>query len=162
MLTKEQKKIINHTKGSAVVKAGPGTGKTHVLCCRVKHLKNMGVPPENIVLLTYNKDAADNMKARLAEQFNIDNVRCSTIHSLCYDIVRKYWPQLGFTAEPKMKDNLLKIRRTILIQRVASRYHINQKELKKAVYSVINEDEKISPIKQENGLAKAKAEVLKR
>jgi DNA helicase II / ATP-dependent DNA helicase PcrA len=162
MLTIEQKAIIKHKRGPAVVTAGPGTGKTHVLCHRVKHLTNTGDSTEEIVMLTFSKAAALNMETRLEEQFEIDNVLCSTIHAYGYRIIRNNYLSLGFTATPKLKSKQLFKRLANIIKRVASRYHIDKRQLEKAVYSVVNDGKNISQIKQDNDLAKSTAEVLKR
>ncbi len=51
MMTDEQKLIVWHKQGSALVAAGPGTGKTHVLCCRVQYLIKRGVSTERILVV---------------------------------------------------------------------------------------------------------------
>ena len=64
-LTKEQTKIIAHEQGSAIIEAGPGTGKTQTLCLTIKQLVNRGCCPENIQVLTFSKKANNNFKDRL-------------------------------------------------------------------------------------------------
>ena len=56
---------IKHGDGPALVTAGPGSGKTFVLTKRVQYLiQILGVPPKEILVLTFSKKAADEMKER--------------------------------------------------------------------------------------------------
>jgi len=50
--TLEQIKIINPSKGNALVKAGPGCAKTTTLALRAKHMIKLGYEPNSMVLLT--------------------------------------------------------------------------------------------------------------
>jgi DNA helicase II / ATP-dependent DNA helicase PcrA len=162
MLTIEQKKIIKHKRGPAVVTAGPGTGKTHVLCHRVKHRTNRGDPAEKIVVLTFSKSAAKNMETKLEEQFDVDNVVCSTTHAFGLSIIMDYWPELGFSAKPKVKTKLLNKRLAFIVKKVATQNKIPYKTLQNAVYRATKEGKSSSQIKLDPGLYKAVAEVLKR
>lgn len=57
-LTWEQKSIVNHDAGHALVKAVPGSGKTTTLVKRVERLVKFGAdPPRTILILMYNKSA---------------------------------------------------------------------------------------------------------
>jgi len=162
MLTIEQKKIINHKRGPAVVTAGPGTGKTHMLCHRVRHLTNTGVSTEEIVLLTFSTAAARNMAERLKGQFNIDTVVCSTTHAFGLRIIMDYWPELGFTAKPKVKAKLLNKRLAFIVKKVAAQNKMPYKKLQNAVYRATKEGKSSSQIKLDPGLSKAITEVLNR
>lgn len=58
-----------------MVLAGPGSGKTTVITHRVKALiEKAGVPPENILVVTFTKASASEMKQRL---FKIDGENVS-------------------------------------------------------------------------------------
>ncbi len=162
MLTIEQKKIIDHKRGPAVVTAGPGTGKTHVLCHRVKHLTNRGVPKQKIVLLTFSKAAANNMAGRLEEKFGIDNVVCSTTHAFGLRILMDHWPELGFSAKPKVKTKLLNKRLAFIVKKVAAQNKIPYKTLQNSVYWAIKECKGSSSIKLDPSLSESVDEVLKR
>jgi len=56
-LTWEQKNIVSHDTGHALVKAVPGSGKTTTLVKRVERLVKTGADPRSILILMYNKSA---------------------------------------------------------------------------------------------------------
>lgn len=62
----EQLKAIEFNKGACLVLAGPGSGKTTVLTGRVKYLiDNCHVKPSEILVITFTKAAATEMKTGL-------------------------------------------------------------------------------------------------
>ncbi len=90
MLNSEQIKAINHFKGPGLVLAGPGSGKTTVIANRVKWLvEEKCINPNSILVLTFTKSAAINMKKRYVEMVENKNalVHFSTFHSLFYSII---------------------------------------------------------------------------
>ncbi len=60
----EQKCAIEHVDGPAIVLAGPGSGKTTVITHRILHLLSIGIPSEDILVITFTKDAAQEMETR--------------------------------------------------------------------------------------------------
>lgn len=89
---KEQQKAIEHGDGPAIVLAGPGAGKTFVITNRVKCLiEHYGVPPEKILVVTFSKAAAMEMKERF-DSIGDDGrrlpVRFGTFHSIFFQILR--------------------------------------------------------------------------
>ena len=63
-----QTKAICHKNGPAMVLAGPGSGKTLVITRRVEYLiKKYGVRPEQILVITFTKAAAKEMRERFAK-----------------------------------------------------------------------------------------------
>jgi len=154
MYTNEQKKIINHKKGAAFVIAGPGTGKTHVSCARVKELIENGESAKKITSLTFSEAAADNMKLRLKEKFNVDNVDCLTTHGFGLKFITRHWEKLGFSASPKVNKNELARLLEIIVKEVAANNNAQAKNLRTAVYekmkknnsSLIKRDENLSPL----------------
>lgn len=80
-----------HHEGPAMVLAGPGAGKTYVITNRVKTLlEEYDVPPEKILVVTFSKAAAVEMRERfeaITEGRRLP-VRFGTFHSVFFQILR--------------------------------------------------------------------------
>lgn len=86
--TAAQEAIIKHGTGPAVVSACPGSGKTFTLIKRLERLVLAGVPAEEILLITFTRSAARELRKRF-KQLNLKGEpEISTIHSLCLQILR--------------------------------------------------------------------------
>ncbi|MDO5146284.1 MAG: ATP-dependent helicase [Eubacteriales bacterium] len=87
----EQKKAITHGDGPAMVLAGPGSGKTLVITWRIKWLiESRGIHPSNILVITFTRAAAKEMRQRfgkIAEQDNLP-VNFGTFHSVFFMMLR--------------------------------------------------------------------------
>ena len=84
-----QTKAICHKNGPAMVLAGPGSGKTLVITRRVEYLiKKYGVRPEQILVITFTKAAAKEMRERFAKITKDDRfpVTFGTFHGIYYGI----------------------------------------------------------------------------
>ncbi len=66
-LNKEQLKVVYEGDGACLVLSGPGSGKTRTLTHRTTYLLEKGVPPEQILLLTFTKKAAKGMLYRVSQ-----------------------------------------------------------------------------------------------
>lgn len=71
------------------VRAGPGTGKTFTLMRRITRLLEEGVRPEQILVSTFTRVAAADLRNAVVELNapGADQVRASTIHGLCFEIL---------------------------------------------------------------------------
>lgn len=86
-----QTKAICHKNGPAMVLAGPGSGKTLVITRRVEYLiKKYGVSPEQILVITFTKAAAKEMRERFARITKDDRfpVTFGTFHGIYYGILK--------------------------------------------------------------------------
>ncbi len=89
-LTPSQQKAVAHKEGPLLVLAGPGSGKTRVITCRIAALIDSGVRPWNICAITFTNKAASEMQRRVAESGQPAGTHVSTFHSLCVRILRRY------------------------------------------------------------------------
>ena len=90
-LNKEQEEAASFKEGIAAVIAVPGSGKTRTMMERIGRLvKDHGVPPENILGLTFTRNAAEEMRQRLFPVLGdmASRVTLSTIHSFCHYLLR--------------------------------------------------------------------------
>lgn len=86
-----QEKVIEYGKGTLLVEAGPGSGKTTVIVERIKHLIRQGVDPESFLVITFTNKAADNLKYKLRKELSNEIVlkmQISTIHSFCLELLK--------------------------------------------------------------------------
>lgn len=90
MEDKKQLEAINLDKGSALILAGPGSGKTHVLTHHIKFLIGSKVPPENILVITFTRRAAREMKDRFSKllPYAANRVVFGTFHSVFIRILK--------------------------------------------------------------------------
>ena len=91
VFTENQKDVIEYGKGTLLVEAGPGSGKTTVIVERIKHLIKEGVDPESFLVITFTNKAADNLKYKLRKELSNETVlkmQISTIHSFCLEYLK--------------------------------------------------------------------------
>lgn len=94
ILNEAQQRALCHTRGPAMVLAGPGSGKTTVITGRVKRLiEQEKIPPADILVLTYTKAAAQSMRQRfIREQQGLPQpVSFGTFHAVSYHILREHF-----------------------------------------------------------------------
>ncbi len=70
--------------------AGPGSGKTFALMRRIARLLEEGINPEAILLVTFTRTAASDLKKELLNLGipGAENVVAGTLHSFCYKMLR--------------------------------------------------------------------------
>ncbi len=91
-LNPAQLEAVESIDGPFLVIAGAGSGKTRVLVHRVAHLVEKGVKPEEILLLTFTRRAAEEMlrRASLLLDERCKKISGGTFHSFANMILRKY------------------------------------------------------------------------
>lgn len=111
---KAQKQAVEHNKGPMMVLAGPGAGKTLVITYRTKTLiEKYGVEPGKILVITFTKAAAEEMKARF--QYIMDGkyvpVRFGTFHAVFFSILKHayHYTASNIIRESEKKRILLEI-----------------------------------------------------
>lgn len=97
-LNQAQRRAATAEPGPHLVVAGAGTGKTRTLVYRVAHLVASGAAPEQILLLTFTRRAADEMLRRAAALLD---ARCrrvagGTFHSFANQVLRRHARRVGF------------------------------------------------------------------
>ena len=91
-LNPEQLKAVESIQGPHLVIAGAGSGKTRVLVHRAAYLVEQGIKPENILLLTFTRRAAEEMLRRASTLLDerCKKISGGTFHSFANMILRKY------------------------------------------------------------------------
>lgn len=99
-----QRTAICHNKGPMLVLAGPGSGKTLVITQRTRYLiEECGVNPSNILVITFTKAAATEMKERFVKLMGGENlpVTFGTFHAVFFRMLRLAY---GYTAQNILRD----------------------------------------------------------
>lgn len=90
--SKEQEAVICRHEGNIRVSAGPGSGKTFVIAGRVKEMMRAGIPADQIIVLTYTREAVKELENRMELG---KAVQVCTIHSLAYQMLLEYEGIIG-------------------------------------------------------------------
>ncbi len=99
-LNEEQYQAVIHDQGPALVIAGAGSGKTRMLTYRVTYLIEQGINPQEIVLVTFTKKAAQEMTSRVNNLIGNRSrgMYAGTFHHLANRVLRKYAKTLGYNS----------------------------------------------------------------
>ncbi|KMS82375.1 helicase UvrD [Streptomyces regensis] len=93
-----QRAVVDHRTGPLLVLAGPGTGKTTTLVESVAARIAGGGDPERILVLTFSRKAAVDLRDRMALRMGAARApRATTFHSYCYALVRAHQDSGRFT-----------------------------------------------------------------
>ncbi|GGV01583.1 helicase UvrD [Streptomyces spectabilis] len=90
-LDARQRSVVDHDGGPLLVLAGPGTGKTTTLVESVAARVAKGTDPERVLVLTFSRKAAVELRDRMAHRIGAaDAPQATTFHSFCYALVRAH------------------------------------------------------------------------
>lgn len=144
-LNEPQVQVVRHFNGPLLTLAGAGSGKTSVLVCRAGHLIAVrNVQPERILLVTFSRKAAEEMRERIAGLPNMDKkkaglIQTRTFHSFFLQVIRTYGITQRILGEPRFQQIVMKrILRSMSLQdkyepenvlSVLSSYKMNMTEI---------------------------------
>jgi DNA helicase-2/ATP-dependent DNA helicase PcrA len=96
-LNDAQKQAVLAKDGPILVLAGAGSGKTRVLTTRVYHLIREGVPPEQILAVTFTNKAAREMRERVRTMLGDGGPVpfVATFHGLGRELLESYGKAIG-------------------------------------------------------------------
>ncbi|EJL31625.1 ATP-dependent helicase, partial [Brevibacillus sp. BC25] len=92
-----QQQAVHATEGPFLILAGAGSGKTRVMTARTTHLiSDLGVKPNQIMVVTFTTKAADEIRQRIARQLPAGQAReliAGTFHSIFYRMLLHHQPE---------------------------------------------------------------------
>lgn len=124
--TKDQLLAIQ-SEGNLIVSAAAGAGKTAVLTERIVSRIRAGAPVESLLVLTFTRAAAAEMKGRISNRLNqladeaetseemrylrrqarnVDGAFISTIHAFCARVIRRHYHAVDLPARAKTADEM--------------------------------------------------------
>ena len=124
-----------------MVLAGPGSGKTFVITHRIKYLiEGPGINPAHILVVTFSRAAAKEMKDRFEKLCKKSPVTFGTFHSVFFNLLKTAY---GFGSEQIASDEL----RYTLIKELIKRNTIENEDINTLAGNLLNE---IALVKQDN------------
>lgn len=134
-----QIQAINHFKGPCMVLASAGTGKTAVITQRTKKLiEDYGVNPSNILVITFTKAAAMEMKQRFLNSMQISQttVTFGTFHAVFFMVLKVAY---HFEASNIITDE----QRYQLMRRLIASHHLDYRDENEFISNLSGEISKV-------------------
>lgn len=102
----EQHQAASHRGGPFLLRAGPGTGKTQTLVGRLGSLRDNGVDPAELLVLTFSNKAAGEMADRALSLWPeaAGAAWIGTFHAFGLDLIRRFNESLNLPADPRLLD----------------------------------------------------------
>ncbi len=97
-LNPEQRQAVIDYDGSMVVEAGPGSGKTHTIVSRCQYMILDGVKPGSILVFTFTRKAANELRERIQDavgEHAAKEMTICTYHSFCGKLLRHFAEYVG-------------------------------------------------------------------
>jgi len=97
-LNEQQYEVVTGAEGPALVLAGAGSGKTRTLIYRLAYLLERGIPPKNILLMTFTNKASHEMRDRteLLLKYTPKGLWSGTFHHVGNRSLRMYASEMGY------------------------------------------------------------------
>ena len=130
-----QTEAIGHGTGPMLVLAGPGSGKTLVITERTKNLiVSQGVDPSRILVITFTKAAAMEMKERFFRLMGGKKypVTFGTFHAVFFSILKHAY---GFRADNIIKEE----QRFLLIREIITKMHLEYEDENEFISDILGE-----------------------
>lgn len=116
-LTPRQQRVVEAPLDRCVVvNAGPGTGKTHVLVERFLHLIERGLEIPDVLVVTFGREAARELKERIARRLldaglltttlQLERAWISNFHGLCFRLLREHGLLASFDPTTRILDQV--------------------------------------------------------
>ena len=134
-----QKAAIIHNMGPALILAGPGSGKTFTITMRAKYLvEHYHIKPENILVVTFTKAAAIEMKERYLKISDLDTTRISfgTFHSIFFTILKNAY---NYSASNVISEE----EKRVLIKKLLYLHNISSDDENEMINNIISEISKV-------------------
>ena len=90
--------LAESLEGIYLVDAGAGTGKTHTIIRRYRNLIEEGIDPKEILMITFTRNAADQMRDEVISKISSENNTITdfleapimNFHSFCSRLIKNY------------------------------------------------------------------------
>ena len=140
--SESQRRAISEADGATLVLAGPGSGKTAVITGRIRYLlEHCNVPAEHILVITFTKAAAGEMRLRFQSMMEGRRlpVQFGTFHAVFFSILKHaYHYRSDQIISPEYKYAFLR--------EILSGYHLQEDEEQELMENLLGE---ISMVKNE-------------
>ena len=140
--SESQRRAITQADGATLVLAGPGSGKTAVITGRIRYLlEQRNVPAGNILVITFTKAAAGEMRLRFQSMMAGRRlpVQFGTFHAVFFSILKHaYHFRSDQIISPEFKYAFLR--------EILSGYHLHEDEEQELMENLLSE---ISMVKNE-------------
>ena len=156
--TKEQEQAIHETGTNIIVSAGAGSGKTAVLTARTMRILNEGTHVNELLILTFTKAAAGEMKERIRKSIKksipdnpalarelelIDQAYITTFDSFALSVVKKYHYLLNISNKIGITEaSIIDMQKIKIMDEVFERFYVNPSEsFSKLIYDFCVKDD---------------------
>ena len=136
--TKEQQLAISKSGENIIVSAGAGSGKTAVLTERVIQKLKRGIHIHELLILTFTKAAAAEMKERIRKSIKkspdlgeelstIDRAYITTFDSFSLAILKKYHYVLGLDKDISIsEESLLSMKKKEILETIFEEFYTEE------------------------------------